>query len=166
MIRYLFTFLLLILIFSCQKAETTNNVAQLRSVVGQISGTYHTTQICTSGSGSDTSYNISVSVANLNDTTLVIMGQQLSFTGNLSTKSYAFSCCLSGTASYSFSVDSNFQNFSYTNKVGNITCSYKSRFGKGWEIHSALGGDSSKWWIADRIYPSIWPRRGYTSMAY
>lgn len=97
--------LLLLTIVSCKKEANQTPRFTLHDLAMNATGTYTCTRYCQSGSGPggyvyDTAYQVSLAVAYLNDSVLMIEGEQLSFAGNLDSQSYYFYRPASGGGSH------------------------------------------------------------------
>lgn len=118
--NYIYYFLLIIL--SCKKNNDTPNIAKrittVTDVVNNTIGTYTCTRICSSGNNIngyiyDTTYHSRLIIEKENDSTLLIEGYILSFSGDLTTKYYHFYQPSSGGGQHVI-IDSTFENISFS----------------------------------------------------
>ena len=92
----------LAIIFSaCKKNELPSTALTLPSLVHKIIGVYSVTQYCSHGSGAsgytyDTSYNFQLVISTSDDSSIILNGRQLSFSGDLILKQYGFYSSSSG----------------------------------------------------------------------
>ena len=109
--------LLLLVITGCKKDKTAPAAITLQQLVSRVIGYYTVTQICDQNNGSgvfiaDTAYNVSLVISTANDTTIIMDGATLSFSGNLATPPYTFYCPASG-GGYNAQFDSTFHNIQF-----------------------------------------------------
>lgn len=108
---------LLFLLAACKKDVTTPATITLQQLVAKVIGYYTATEICTQNNGnggftSDTAGNLNFIISTADDTTIIMDGAVLHFTGNLATAPYYFYSPASG-GGYNAVFDSSFHNIQF-----------------------------------------------------